>query len=346
MNLKNVLTEPHDIPKTPMDKALEFYKFVIEVERAKEPDIQKFYEYSLYYRSDGLILIDMPCNKTFYEIFKSNFSEKFPKDLYVGLRIKYGDEMLNLLGFTIDYTDIKDYNPDDELLPVLVESFEVNRKVAFDIELSEQQILEINHGFHNGMTMDDIKELLEKNIGEKVIIIEKIYLALSTKAIDLAQLYSEFNSKRWHRTACSSELLRALLTHEEVKNFKMQELSEDTILRITELDGYQAQAVVMALTNQVSLISGPPGTGKTQVILNILANALALGKTAVIASKNNKAVDNVKNRFDMIDSYGYLLRLGSKSQIGTVSVPSMIELISSAKRLSESGKPDENIIIK
>ncbi|MDL0147541.1 hypothetical protein NYG95_07975 [Campylobacter felis] len=40
----------------------------------------------------------------------------------------------------------------------------------------------------------------------------------------------------------------------------------------------QFQAICNALESQISIIEGPPGTGKTQSILNIIANSLFLGK--------------------------------------------------------------------
>ncbi len=63
----------------------------------------------------------------------------------------------------------------------------------------------------------------------------------------------------------------------------------------------QISAVANALDNQISIIEGPPGTGKTQTILNIIANLLIRNKSVLIISNNNKAIENIK---DKMEEYG------------------------------------------
>src|SRR5690606_6537993 len=55
----------------------------------------------------------------------------------------------------------------------------------------------------------------------------------------------------------------------------------------------QLAAVEQAFRAQVSVIEGPPGTGKTETILNILANILLRGQTVAVLSNNNAAVENI-----------------------------------------------------
>ena len=63
----------------------------------------------------------------------------------------------------------------------------------------------------------------------------------------------------------------------------------------------QKVATEKALTEQVSVIEGPPGTGKTQTILNVIANALIDNKTVAVVSNNNSATANI---FEKLQKYG------------------------------------------
>lgn len=63
----------------------------------------------------------------------------------------------------------------------------------------------------------------------------------------------------------------------------------------------QKVATEKALSEQVSIIEGPPGTGKTQTILNIIANAIINNKTVAVVSNNNSATANV---LEKLQKYG------------------------------------------
>lgn len=76
----------------------------------------------------------------------------------------------------------------------------------------------------------------------------------------------------------------------------------------------QKTALEQALTNSVSVIEGPPGTGKTQTILNILANLTAVQKKSVaVVSNNNEAVKNVIEKLER-KHYDFLAALLGKKE--------------------------------
>lgn len=66
-------------------------------------------------------------------------------------------------------------------------------------------------------------------------------------------------------------------------------------------------ALDQALRSKISIIEGPPGTGKTQTILNILANlAVMQQKRVAVVSGNNAAVQNVRDKLEA-EGYPFLI---------------------------------------
>ncbi len=74
----------------------------------------------------------------------------------------------------------------------------------------------------------------------------------------------------------------------------------------------QLAAVENAFRAQISVIEGPPGTGKTQTILNILANVLLRGENAAVVSNTNSAVENVYIKLEKIGLGHLVAKLGNR----------------------------------
>lgn len=85
------------------------------------------------------------------------------------------------------------------------------------------------------------------------------------------------------------------------------------LLEVLPMNLEQRVAVESALTKRLTIITGPPGTGKSQVVTNLLINAVWQGKKVLFASKNNKAVDVVETRVNNLGPRPVLLRVGSNA---------------------------------
>ena len=97
-----------------------------------------------------------------------------------------------------------------------------------------------------------------------------------------------------------------------IKNPKNTILNDDfrPLLEVLPLNSEQAQAVNIALRSDLTIITGPPGTGKSQVVTDLLINIIWNGKRALFSSKNNKAVDVVEQRINSLCKRPVLLRMG------------------------------------
>ncbi len=101
-------------------------------------------------------------------------------------------------------------------------------------------------------------------------------------------------------------LIRSLL----VEGFEdaIEEISDDDeidshispaeMLHIVDCDSSQTLAVRDIRHNRNLVIQGPPGTGKSQTIANIIASAIADGKTVLFVAEKMAALEVVKRRLD------------------------------------------------
>lgn len=81
----------------------------------------------------------------------------------------------------------------------------------------------------------------------------------------------------------------------------------------------QKKSVEAAIKNHISIIEGPPGTGKTTTILSILANMIYENKKVVVVSKNNSAINNVFDELNNIQIAPCSIRLGKQTIISELT---------------------------
>lgn len=97
------------------------------------------------------------------------------------------------------------------------------------------------------------------------------------------------------------DIRRSILWKFINKQFDKNPAFEKDILEILPLNNEQEKAVRSALSADITLIAGPPGTGKTQVVANLIMNAAIAGQNVLFTSKNNNAVDVVVKRVNSLN---------------------------------------------
>ena len=76
-------------------------------------------------------------------------------------------------------------------------------------------------------------------------------------------------------------------------------------------DSSQTAAVVAAARGHDFVLFGPPGTGKSQTIANMIVQLLAIGKTVLFVSQKTTALEVVRRRLDKIGVGDYCLEVHS-----------------------------------
>ncbi|MCC8929023.1 MULTISPECIES: DUF3320 domain-containing protein [Nocardiaceae] len=79
-------------------------------------------------------------------------------------------------------------------------------------------------------------------------------------------------------------------------------------------DGSQLRAVALAADGHTFVLEGPPGTGKSQTITNLIAHTLSQGKSVLFVAEKQAALDVVKKRLDAVGLTKFTLDLHGKNQ--------------------------------
>ena len=144
----------------------------------------------------------------------------------------------------------------------------------------------------------------------------------------------------------------------QVEYADMQSIQEEDLLEVLSLNTEQDEAIKHALHAPLTIVTGPPGTGKSQVVANLIVNVFHKGKNAVFSSKNNKAVDVVEQRTNALGERPIMIRLGGNRDFSQIAdylrrllyapqpTPAQQQEFNSAKRQYDILLSDKARIIK
>lgn len=90
----------------------------------------------------------------------------------------------------------------------------------------------------------------------------------------------------------------------------MKEVKDFYPITPLSLSDSQEKVIKNIDNNKFIAVQGPPGTGKSQTIVNLVAHLIANGKTVLVASRMDKAVDVVAERLNELGAPYLALRAG------------------------------------
>src|SRR4029079_3913733 len=77
---------------------------------------------------------------------------------------------------------------------------------------------------------------------------------------------------------------------------KLDDVPPRDTFQVLDADSSQQGAILAAKSGTSMVIEGPPGTGKSQTITNIIAECLSQGKTVLFVAEKSAALEVVKRR--------------------------------------------------
>jgi hypothetical protein len=150
----------------------------------------------------------------------------------------------------------------------------------------------------------DIQKILRKKAGQGISlsllpasVLLLVHRSVSTRGV-LSELNELKDSERLSRP------LRVLLTKDDLPSgqvaIKREGKDTNYIAVPAVLSRSQLKVVENASREEVSVVIGPPGTGKSYTIAAVALDHLMRGEAVLIASKTNQAVDVIADKIEMI----------------------------------------------
>lgn len=125
-------------------------------------------------------------------------------------------------------------------------------------------------------------------------------------------MYEDLAPERWvERGGRANALLRGLLAGTDIAAPAKPGGRELEPVLVTDADSTQIAAIEDALAGRSMVVKGPPGTGKSQTITNLIAAALAAKKRVLFVAEKMAALEVVKKRLDDAGLANFCLALHS-----------------------------------
>lgn len=206
---------------------------------------------------------------------------------------------------------IVEYNDDDVILnPALALKLKKEFQIYLDdIDVSDIQDTDVVKIF------ECVQKKIEKQ--KKWKLLNNIYIGLFSFAKfvmykDIDQNQEKIKASNLIKYICGKGEAQYTNINEvcPVNELDTNVLPQDTY-QILDADSSQQQAIAFVKANNNLVIKGPPGTGKSQTIANIIAELLSQGKKVLFVSQKIAALSVVKSRLDSHGLEPYCLELHS-----------------------------------
>lgn len=174
--------------------------------------------------------------------------------------------------------------------------------------------------FEENNDIPDIDYLLD-NIKNKIkgidnwSVLNNVYLG--TFSFNKISMYRDL--ERYESEIYDHEIVSKLASGENIYNsYELEEIAKlplekktEEIYQVLDADSSQQKTLVMSKQGYSFVIEGPPGTGKSQTISNIIAEAISQDKTVLFVSEKVAALEVVANRLTTVGLGDYILELHS-----------------------------------
>lgn len=180
-------------------------------------------------------------------------------------------------------------------------------------EKLEQFGIKFDFDFDKNLNISDAMKIFKLTVKDSKWTVNN-YIYLGTLSFTNNIIYNDIKNN--HELIKNNELTRSLAGDLDIikkLNDKMPEKMDRNIDTVMDADSSQLNAVYAAGCGASFILNGPPGTGKSQTIANIIADSIKNNKSVLFVSEKYAAIDVVKKRLEKLGLDDYILEFhGSK----------------------------------
>jgi len=158
---------------------------------------------------------------------------------------------------------------------------------------------------------------------------------------DLRANVEQIGNSMLVRAIADDEAAGESLAFDEIQDEQLDDVAPpEELYSILDADSTQRRCIVAARDGCTFVMDGPPGTGKSQTIANMIAELVAADKTVLFVSEKAAALDVVKSRLDAAHLGSYVLELHSnkatRKEVAQALGPTLTERPRPVSRLDVS----------
>lgn len=217
-------------------------------------------------------------------------------------------------GLNIFLTTLKSILPDIEI------------SLNHEDDADENCVKDVSDSFYQKIDSDNVDELIEETHStraaiklDKVSITNQSAIILTKRPSITAGVLHELMQIAEKPSGTFRESALAVVNEEYLRgvgklfdkngkdNKQLKDFAPCTPLSLSDS---QEDVIRKIEQNPLLAVYGPPGTGKSQTIVNLVAHLVANGKTVLVASRMDKAVDVVAQRLNELGAPFLALRAG------------------------------------
>lgn len=270
--------------------------------------------------------------------------ERRLKSIYEQCKLYESEAGINILYFSLGFLEWYEDNETKAVLaPLILVPVEIIRKekkggYIFEVKLrdnddiSHNLCLEENLKRNFGLKLptfdpedgeidkyfQDVFEIIKSKPNWKI----KQFATLGFFSFAKLAMYKDLDPANWNETTFSENSIAHALINKRPDPEERIMFAEDydvdakiphteVPLPITDADSSQLSAIIDVINGKDLVIEGPPGTGKSQTITNIIAAALEREMKVLFISEKKAALEVVKSRLDKAGLGDFCLELHS-----------------------------------